>query len=78
MSKGKKYNTPRRFWKNMRNKTKRPEYTTQWWRLTNPHVMGKDHKKHKWFYRSKKWFKEFDGGRISHQKMNKIELWFWD
>jgi hypothetical protein len=40
--------------------------------------MGKDHKKHKWFYRNKKWFKEFDGGRISHQKMNKIELWFWD
>ena len=78
MSKGKKFNTPKRFWKNMCKKTKRPPYSTQSWRKTTPHVFGQRHKKFKWYYRNKKWFKEFDGERLSHQKMNNYELWFWD
>ena len=78
MSKGKKFNTPKRFWKNMRKKTKRPSYSVQSWRKTSPHVFGQRHKKFKWYYRNKKWFKEFDGERLSHQKMNNYELWFWD
>ena len=78
MSKGKKFNTPKRFWHKMRKKTKRPDYAPSAWRIYNPHVMGKKHKKSKWFYRNKKWFKEYDGERMSHQKMNMIELWNWD
>lgn len=78
MSKGKKFNTPKRFWNKMKKKTKRPWYSTQSWRKTNPHVFGRNHNKFKWFYRNKKWFKSFEGNHISHQKMNKMELWFWD
>lgn len=78
MSKGRKFNTPRRFWKNMSKKTKRPRYSYQSWRKSNAHVLGKEHNKLKWFYRNKKWFKNFEGKKISHQKMNSIELWFWD
>ena len=78
MSKGKKFNTPKRFWHKMRKKTKRPEYGYMSWRYKRPHVMGRNHNKFKWFYRNKKWFKEYDGERMSHQKMNMIELWNWD
>ena len=78
MSKGKKFNTPKRFWHKMRKNTKRPDYARCAWRLNTPHVMGRDHKKFKWFFRNKKWFKNYDGEKLSHQKMNMRELWFWD
>ena len=45
MSKGKKYNTPKRFWNKMPHKKS--------WKA---HVMSSDHKKFKWFFRKKKWF----------------------
>lgn len=78
MSKGKKFNTPKKFWKNMRKKTKRPGYVTQSWRSKNAHVFGENHNKYKWFFRGKKWFKNFEGGHLGHKKMNMVELWFWD
>lgn len=78
MSKGKKFNTPKRFWHKMRAKTKRPSYASCSWRTESPHVLGRNHNKFKWFYRNKKWFKCFEGGHMSHQKMNKSELWYWD
>jgi hypothetical protein len=78
MSKGKKFNTPRRFWKNMLKKTKRPPYSSQAWRKASPHVFGKDHNKYKWYFRHRKWFKSFEGNKLSHKKMNMRELWFWD
>lgn len=62
----------------MQKKTKRPPYARCSWRINSPHVMGRSHNKFKWFYRNKKWFKEYEGGKMSHQKMNMIELWFWD
>lgn len=78
MSKGKKFNTPKRFWKNMRNKTKRPLYAIQWWRLTNAHVMGERHKKFKWYFRKKKWFTDGDLKRMSMRFPMSHEIWGWD
>ena len=78
MSNGKKFNTPKKFWHNMRKKTRRPSYAKCYWRISNPHVMGRGHKKFKWFFRNKKWFKNYEGDKLGHQKMNMIELWFWD
>jgi hypothetical protein len=45
MSKGKKFNTPKKYWGKCPHSRR--------WRC---HVMGGKHNKFKWFYRSKKWF----------------------
>lgn len=78
MSKGKKYNTPKRFWYKMRKKTKRPPYAVQSWRTSNPHVMSKNHKKFKWFYRKKRWFTDEGLKRMSMRFPTAHEIWGWD
>lgn len=78
MSKGKKYNTPKRFWHKMRKKTKRPPYAKQRWRYTTAHVMGKKHNKLKWFYRKKKWFIDVLLKRMSFKFPTSHEIWGWD
>lgn len=77
MSKGKKRLTPKKFWTKI-GKVKLPWYSKQSWRKTSPHVVGKNHNKDKWYFRGKKWFKQFDGKHLSMTKMKAIELWYWD
>jgi len=78
MSKGKKFNTPKRFWYKMNKKTKRPSYAVQSWRNENPHVMGEEHKKFKWFFRKKKWFTDELLKRMSMRFPMSHEIWGWD
>jgi len=67
MSKGKKYKTPKRFWnKNPHKKS---------WKA---HVMSSDHKKFKWFFRQKKWFKDNNLQRMSMRFPMSHEIWGWD
>ena len=77
MSKGKKHNTPKRFWGMLQKKT-RPWYARQTWRKTNPHVIGKNHKKFKWFFRKKKWFTDSLLKRMSMRFPMSHEIWGWD
>lgn len=67
MSKGKKYNTPKRFWHKMPHKKS--------WRA---HVMSSDHKKFKWFFRKKKWFTDELLKRMSMRFPMSHEIWGWD
>ena len=78
MSKGKKFNTPKRFWHKMRKKTKRPPYARQTWRTSNVHVMGKKHKKFKWFFRKKSWFTDDSLQKMSMRMPMSHEIWGWD
>jgi len=77
MSKGKKFNTPKKFWCKM-SKKPRPWYARQTWRKFNPHVMGKSHKKFKWYFRQKKWFKDESLEKMSMRKPMSHEIWGWD
>lgn len=77
MSKGKKFNTPKRFWKKM-SKKPRPWYARQTWRKFNPHIMSRNHKKFKWFFRQKKWFKDNSWKRMSMRFPRSYEIWNWD
>lgn len=67
MSKGKKYKTPKKFWgKKTHDKG---------WRA---HVMGSNHKKYKWFYRCKKWFKDELLQKMSMSFPTAHEIYGWD
>lgn len=77
MSRGKKYNTPKRFWKKMSRKP-RPWYARQSWRKFSPHVIGRKHNKFKWHYRQKKWYNEQNVSHMSMRFPTSHELWFWD
>ena len=77
MSKGKKFNTPKRFWRKM-SKKPRPWYARQTWRKFNVHVMSKNHKKFKWFFRCKGWFKDSSLNRMSMRFPMSHEIWGWD
>lgn len=67
MSKGKKRLTPKRFWEKLLNK--------KFWK---PHVMSKDHNKHKWFFRKKKWFNDENLKRMSMKFPMSHDIWGWD
>lgn len=41
-------------------------------------VCGGKKQTHKWFFRQKKWFKEFEGFRMSFRRPKSREIWFWD
>lgn len=77
MSKGKKFNTPERFWIKL-GKRKRPWYARPTWRKTNTHVMSKDHKKFKWYFRCKDWFKDNSLRRMSMRFPMSHEIYGWD
>jgi len=77
MSKGKKFNTPKKFWLKL-GKRKRPWYAIQSWRKNNPHVMSKNHKKFKWYFRCKDWFKDSSLKRMSMRFPMSHEIWGWD
>ena len=67
MSKGKKFNTPKRFWNKMPHKKS--------WKA---HVMSSNHKKFKWFFRKKKWFTEESIKRMAMRFPMSHEIWCWD
>ena len=67
MSKGKKYNTPKRFWNKIPHKKS--------WKA---HVMSSNHKKFKWFFRKKKWFTDELLNRMSMRFPMSHEIWGWD
>ena len=67
MSKGKKYNTPKKFWNKLPHK-----------KSFKSHVMGGGHKKYKWFFRKKKWFTDEFLNRMSMRKPMSHEIWGWD
>ena len=68
MSKGKKYNSPKKHWSKMGKKVK----------FFHAHVMSKSHKKFKWFFRKKKWFTDESLERMSMRKPMSHEIWGWD
>lgn len=79
MSKGKKFNTPKRFWHKVdMRKRKRPWYAHPRWRYTTPHVFGRNHNKFKWFFRQKKWFVDGTLKRMSMKFPRSHEIWGWD
>jgi hypothetical protein len=67
MSKGKKYNTPKKYWGKCPHSRR--------WRY---HVMGGKHNKFKWFYRSKKWFTDELLQKMSMRFPTSHEIWGWD
>ena len=67
MSKGKKYKTPKRFWTKIVHKKS--------WKF---HVMSKNHNKHKWFFRKKKWFTDELLRKMSMRFPMVHEIWGWD
>ena len=78
MSKGKKFNTPKKFWRKMLKKTKRPWYARQSWRKTTAHVLGRNHSKFKWYFRQKKWYNDNSIKRMSMRFPMSHEIWGWD
>ena len=78
MSKGKKFNTPKKFWRKMLKKTKRPWYARQSWRKTTAHVLGRNHSKFKWYFRQKKWYNDSFVKRMSMRFPMSHEIWGWD
>jgi hypothetical protein len=78
MSKGKKFNTPKKFWRKMLKKTKRPWYARQSWRKTTAHVLGRNHSKFKWYFRQKKWYNDNSMKRMSMRFPMSHEIWCWD
>ena len=78
MSKGRKYNTPERHWRKMGKCCGRPWYSRPTWSKTNPHVMSRNHKKFKWFFRCKSWFTDNSLKRMSMRFPMSHEIWGWD
>ena len=68
MSKGKKFKTPKRFWNKIGKKVK----------FFNAHVMSKNHKKFKWFFRKKSWFTDESLKKMSMRFPKSHEIWGWD
>lgn len=68
MAKGKKYSTPKKYWRKMGK-------TMKW---THCHVMSKSHKKYKWFFRKKSWFTDESLQKMSMRKPMSHEIWGWD
>lgn len=67
MSKGKKFNTPKKHW-GKRDHKKSYSYS----------VMGSEHKKFKWFFRCKSWFKDNSLKRMAMRFPSAHEIWNWD
>ena len=78
MSKGRKYCTPQRHWRKLGKGNGRPWFARPTWRKTTPHVMSKNHKKFKWFFRQKKWFTDNLLKRMSMKFPTSHEIWGWD
>ena len=88
MSKGKKFNTPKRFWKNI---DAWEIYTNcDWATYDKPHKHPSSIKwkccrytrknNHRWFFRNRKKFKELvkNSTHLGFNKFRAIEIWGWD
>lgn len=81
MSKGKKWKTPKRYHKKIcrpRDRTYFRQSNLNYYAHSYRIGSGHNGRWHKWYFRQRKFFKSYEGGRMSMRKPMAIEIWYWD